>query len=258
VTKRGRTTLAALAGLLVVVLGVFALLPRGTPATAEPQRSPAPSVTPQPSPSSLPSPSRAVRAASPMPLPQPPPTPSPVAPSMQQGSGDAPSSLAAQECSTPESSFVPTRFTLERLGVHERVLSMATVSGQVPSPPKSDRRSAAWWNEGPAPGSGRGKAVLTIHTYRPSLRPALGNELFAGGASQLRPGDVIKLHGSAGQIACYRFIEAPKIRVSEYDHASGLMVDPDGAPSLAIVICWDFNARTSDWDSRVMFQFEQV
>ena len=128
----------------------------------------------------------------------------------------------------------------------------------MPSPPKSDRRSAAWWRGGPKPGADHGKIVLTIHTYRPSLRPALGNELFRGGKSALRPGDILKVHGSNGQIVCYQFTEASKVKVRDYDPDSTLMHDSRGPSAAVIVICWDFNTSSKHWDSRVFFQFKQL
>lgn len=261
-----RRLIAVLAMALVAVVGVVAWWPRGVPDAAEPLPAAASSVTSSPSPTKRASPQpRSSPVASPSPTPSrsPAPLPTPVAttsPAPSPTSAPAANAgPAGQACATPSSSFVPTRYTIERLGVHERVFAMPTTrGGQVPAPPKNDRRSAGWWSDGPKPGAGRGKAVMTIHTYRPSLRPALGNELFRGGQSALRPGDIIKLHGSAGQVACYRFTGAPKVWVRDYDPASKLMLDPSGAPSLVIVICWDFNGQTGDWDSRVMFQFEQV
>lgn len=153
---------------------------------------------------------------------------------------------------------MPTRYTIDRLGVDERVIALGTQGGQIPAPPKNDRRSAGWWKNGPKPGDPQGKVVLTIHTYRPSLRPALGNELYAGGQSALRPGDVLRLSAKDGTTVCYEFTEAPRIMVSDYDPDSTVMLDPNGKPSAVIVICWDFNRRTEDWDSRIMFQFRQI
>lgn len=90
------------------------------------------------------------------------------------------------------------------------------------------------------------------------MAPALGNELYASGKSALQPGDIVKLHGKNGEIQCYEFTEAPKIFTDEYDEDSTVMLDDSGPESLVIVICWDFNKKTKDWDSRVMFQFKAV
>lgn len=90
------------------------------------------------------------------------------------------------------------------------------------------------------------------------MAPALGNELYAGGKSALQPGDIIKLHGKNGEIQCYEFAEASKIFTDEYDENSTVMLDDSGPESLVIVICWDFDKKTKDWDSRVMFQFKAV
>lgn len=248
---------------VVAVIATVVLWPKGAPATTEPLPPPGPTMSVEP-PSDSPSPVvRSSPEASPSPSVEPTPLESSLVvpdkrPGLPRPVEPSTGGLAAQECVAPSGSFVPTKFTIERVGAHERVVSMGMQSGQIPAPPLSDRRSAAWWKGGPKPGSAQGKVVLTIHTYRPSLRPALGNELYAGGHSTLQPGDIVKLHGSNGEIACYRFTEAPKIHVNDYDPDSTVMLDPNGPSSLVIVICWDFNSRTKDWDTRVMFQFEAI
>ena len=138
------------------------------------------------------------------------------------------------------------------------MIALGTQNGEIPAPPKNDRRSASWWKGGPKPGARQGKAILSIHTYRPSLAPALGNELYKGGKSALKPGDILKLHGKNGEIQCYEFVEAPRIHLNDYDPNSTVMHDENGPESVVIVTCWDFNKKTKDWDSRVMFQFKAV
>lgn len=231
---RSKIRVAAIVAIvLVLCLGGILWWTTRTP-TALPSPTPAPTLTRTPTPSITPSPSPSL------------PSPSPTVPA------------AWKDCTDPAQAFTPTSFAIERVGAHERVLSLASEGNQIPSPPKRDRRSAGWWNEGPKPGSPHGKVVLTIHTYRPSLKPALGNELFSGGKSALRPGDLLKLYGKDGEIACYEFTQAQRVMVDEYDPASHLMYDLDGPSSAVIVICWDFDKHTEEWDSRVFFQFKQV
>ena len=114
-----------------------------------------------------------------------------------------------------------------------------------------EARTASWWNAGPMPGGDAGKALLSIHTYRTGK--ALGNELFADGRPQLAEGDLIKLYGDDGQVQCYEFTGATKVWVADYDPESDVMIDYEGDPQLAIIICWDFNRSTETWDSRVFF-----
>ena len=99
--------------------------------------------------------------------------------------------------------------------------------------------------------TGAGKTVMSIHTYRKG--GALGNEMFEGGKSALQPGDRIVLHGPDGQVACYDFLEAKKIDVTDYDPESDVMVDYEGDPLLTMIICWDHRKGTDEWDSRVFF-----
>lgn len=153
--------------------------------------------------------------------------------------------------------FEPVRFEIERLGADENVLSLGVdADGAIAAPPKSQARTASWWNQGPRAGASQGKTVLSIHTYRKG--GALGNEMYEGGASQLQAGDRIILHGAEGQVACYDFVEAKKIAVDDYDPASDVMVDYEGNPMLAMIICWDHRKGTDLWDSRVFFYASPV
>ncbi|WP_296140506.1 class F sortase [uncultured Tessaracoccus sp.] len=170
----------------------------------------------------------------------------------------SPSPSPSKRCTTTTDGFVPTRFTFEGgLEADEKVLSLPLDDkGLIPAPPPSEERTAAWWNGGPKPGTA-GKTVLSIHTYRNGK--ALGNEMYADGTSHLQPGDLIKLHGDNGEVACYEFTEAKKIRVDEYDPDSDMMVDDEGDSEVVIIICWDFDKSVDEstgadpWHSRVLF-----
>ncbi|SDY34859.1 class F sortase [Tessaracoccus flavus] len=156
------------------------------------------------------------------------------------------------ECTAVSDGFVPERYAIEAVGAKARVLSLGLDNeGNIAAPPKNESDTASWWNQGPRPGSDRGKAVLSIHTYRNG--GAVGNDLYAGGTSQLKPGDLIKLYGPGGQVLCYEFAEAKKIWIDDYDPNSDVMVDFEGRHQLAIIICWDFDRRTEIWDSRIFF-----
>lgn len=172
----------------------------------------------------------------------------------------APSSAAATlppdvaDCTEVTAGFVPHRFTIEALGADEEILALnLDEDGNIAAPPFDQPRTASWWSGGPKPGSDRGRALLSIHTYNPSLPPALGNELYEGGRPQLAPGDLIKLYGRDGQVMCYAYTGEHKFWIADYDPESDVMVDYDGDPELGIIICWDFNQATRDWDSRVVF-----
>ena len=152
--------------------------------------------------------------------------------------------------------FVPTDFTMEDPAAREQVLSLGTDSdGNIAAPPKNMPRTASWWNQGPKPGSTKGKVVLSIHTY--SNGKALGNELYEGGKPAIDEGDLIKLYDEDGHVACYEFVNAKKIDVADYDPNSNIMIDTHGDPLLTIIVCWD---KKSDgiWHSRVFFYAKPV
>ncbi|RRD50066.1 class F sortase [Arachnia propionica] len=173
---------------------------------------------------------------------------------------DAPaeSSPAATECSPlDELGFIPVRYTIERLGVEADVLSLGLDEDNfIAAPPKNQPQSASWWNGGPAPGSALGQVVMSIHTYQNG--GAVGNQLYADGKSALQPGDVLKLWDAAGRMGCYEYVADEKIMVSDFDPDSDVLVRLEGDPSLAIVICWDHNKDTDEWDSRIFFRFKPV
>ncbi|MDO5067482.1 MAG: class F sortase [Propionibacteriaceae bacterium] len=161
-------------------------------------------------------------------------------------------------CTAPSDvGFIPVRYAIESLGVEAEVLALDTDSeGLIAAPPKDQPKTASWWKGGPAPASEAGQVVLSIHTYRNG--GAVGNQLYEDGASQLKPGDLIKLWDAEGRMACYEYVDAEKIMVSDYDPDSDVMVRIDGDPALAIIICWDHKEGTDDWDSRVFFRFKPV
>lgn len=169
-----------------------------------------------------------------------------------------PSSSPAYECTTTTEGFVPVRYTFEGgLEADETVLALGEDDhGNIAAPPPAEKRTASWWENGPMPGTA-GKSILSIHTYRNG--GALGNEMYEGGESQLEEGDLIKLYSEDGDVACYEFTEAKKIAVDEYDPDSDVMVDFEGDPELAMIICWDFDPNVNEdagedpWESRVFF-----
>lgn len=183
-------------------------------------------------------------------------------PSGSESAATAPESTSpegtAYECTTAEEGFVPVRYTFEgSMEVDEAVLALGEdADGNIAAPPPAEKRTAAWWENGPLPAT-QGKTILSIHTYRNG--GALGNEMYEGGESQLQPGDLIKLYSADGDVACYEFTEAKRIMVEDYDPESDVMIDFDGDPEVAIIICWDFNADANEeagedpWESRVFF-----
>lgn len=188
------------------------------------------------------------------------PTPSASASAPASSTVPSPSPSKKLTCTTTTDGFVPVRYTFSgALKADEKVLSLGQdEEGNIAAPPPAEKRTAAWWNEGPKPGT-PGKTVLSIHTYRNGK--ALGNEMYKDGTSQMKPGDEIKIYGENGEVACYKFTEAKKVMVDEYDPDSDVMVDFEGDSEVAIIICWDFDGKAEDqgqeaWKSRVFFYGE--
>lgn len=166
-------------------------------------------------------------------------------------------SASPPACTTATTGFVPTRYSIASMGVDEPVIALGEdETGAIAAPPKGEPRMASWWKNGPRPGDGKGRAVLSIHTYRNG--GALGNELFAHGATPLKPGDLIVLHDEAGTTACYEYTHFSEIVAADYDPDSTVMLDFEGAPSLVLIICSDFDRATEIWRNRVLFYAKKI
>ena len=165
---------------------------------------------------------------------------------------------SAGECTTAKKGFVPTSFTMEGFDVEYPIMSLnVDENGNIAAPPKDLSHTASWWNAGPKPGSDAGKVVISVHTYRNG--GALGNEMYSDDdGPALQPGDIIRLTSKKGKVQCYEFTGATKVWVKDYDPDSDDMVDFHGDPQLLIIICWDFNKETEDWDSRIFFHATPV
>ena len=243
-TPRARLIVIIVMALVGIGLITFAVL-RGTQTTATPSASPTSTVSTV----AASSPEATGSASA--------PAPGSTAATSASSPAASVTSAAAGGCSTASEGFVPNRFTIDSLGADEAVVALGQdAEGNIAAPPLDEPRMASWWNEGPRPGSDKGKAVLSIHTYRTGS--ALGNEMYADGASALEPGDLIKLYGPDGVVQCYEFTEAKKIWVKDYDPNSDVMVDFEGDPMLTIIICWDFDRKTEIWESRVFFYGKPV
>ncbi|MDO5678648.1 MAG: class F sortase [Propionibacteriaceae bacterium] len=235
--SHSRTALIVVGVALVLVLGlvIFNLVKPGTPTAQEPPAATEPASTGAEPAASTPTPARATASGS-------------------AGATDA----RLAECTEVTDGFVPQRFTIDALNADETVLALdVDQQGNIAAPPLDQPRTASWWSGGPKPGD-EGRALLSIHTYNPSLPPALGNEMYEGGEPQLKAGDLIKLYGKDGQVLCYEYTKDHKFWMDEYDPDSDVMIRETGDPELAIIICWDYDKRTKNWDSRVLFYAEPV
>lgn len=184
-------------------------------------------------------------------------------PSPEPTSASGPASATAtplpdgEQCTALGDGFVPTEFEIPGSDVISPVLSLGRDENDAAAaPPVDASHTTGWFNEGPRAGSAAGKVLLTIHTYRQG--GALGNEMYEDGPKQVQEGDRMLLRDAEGNVACYEVSGIEKIWVDEYDPASDVIYDNDGAPQIAIVICWDFNYSTEAWDSRIVYYADPV
>ncbi|MGA4508558.1 class F sortase [Propionibacteriaceae bacterium G1746] len=168
----------------------------------------------------------------------------------------APTRVAANGCMLDLTPIVPTKFSIDRMKVNSPVLSLGEdESGAAAAPPKNASHSVAWWKNGPAIGSSKGHAVLSIHTYQNGQ--ALGNELYDQSAG-FKTNDLVRLVDDQGRTQCYTLEKTTKVWVKDYDPNSDVLYKFDGAPRAVIVICWDYNKSSKEWDSRILYYLKPV
>lgn len=149
-------------------------------------------------------------------------------------------SAGPESCpSDPQPIASPVQMTLIGHGMELPMLSLGMdASGAAPeAPPGNEGYTVAWFNQGPLVGSSEGKAVLSSHTFQ--YGGALGNQLNNG---LLSLGDIVKISGSDGSAACYRYSGSTHVMVADYDPTSDILYDYYGDPKFALIVCSDYTS----------------
>lgn len=164
-------------------------------------------------------------------------TPEPTTPTPTQTSQTPTVDPLAGCPSAPEQITDPISMTLLDHDLEMPMLSLGLdEAGAAPAaPPGNEGYTIAWYDQGPLLGSTQGKAVLSSHTFQ--YGGALGNDLNDG---LLSDGDVVLVGGSDGSSACYRYSGSTHVMVADYDPASDILYDEQGAPQIALVVCSDY------------------
>lgn len=79
--------------------------------------------------------------------------------------------------------------------------------------------------------------MLSSHTFQ--YGGALGNQLNNG---LLSLGDIVKISGSDGSAACYRYSGSTHVMVADYDPTSDILYDYYGDPKFALIVCSDYTS----------------
>lgn len=124
--------------------------------------------------------------------------------------------------------------------------------GAAQAPPTDQPYTIAWFNEGPRPGSDKGKVTLSSHTYR--FGGAFGNDLLNG---ELKGGEIIKISDADGNLACYKYASSTHIMEADYDENSTILYDETGDPMIALIVCTD-PTSTGEWLGRMIYYADQV
>ncbi|MCT1458924.1 class F sortase [Aestuariimicrobium sp. p3-SID1156] len=159
-------------------------------------------------------------------------------------------------CMTTMKEIEPTRFEIPDMKVTSPMIALGEdEEGAAAAPPKSEARTVGWWENGPKVGATQGKTVLTIHTYHQG--GALGNQLYDK-QNGFKTGDLVRMTDAQGQTQCYELEKETKVWVKDYDPNSDILYAHDGPPRAVIVICWDYNYGTKEWDSRILYYLKPL
>ncbi|MDO4411660.1 class F sortase [Cutibacterium sp.] len=158
-------------------------------------------------------------------------------------------------CMKDPKPIVPVKYSIDRMKVSAKVLSVGLDSaGAAGAPPRDDPSSMAWFNQGPKVGSDKGNVILTSHTFH--IGEALGNRMYDKNDG-IKPGDIIRISDKAGNTVCYRYTHNTKVWVKDYDPNSTILYNNDGPAQAVIVVCWDY-VKGKGHESRVLFYAEPV
>ncbi len=134
--------------------------------------------------------------------------------------------------------IVPVRLAIPAIGVNAPVEARGSVRSRNPFTGKvvdgfgvpESMRSAAWWSDGPRPGSGQ-MAVVLGHQQ-------VGGYGVFNQLARLRPGDAVDLYDRAGAVVHLRVLAAP---LTGLDMSTSALADAlDGHPAgadVALVTC---------------------
>ena len=162
------------------------------------------------------------------------------------------SSQSSVAPSTPSETILYRAFLPEAVVVGDaqhfvQRLPRIEVEGGVSSPvPLGDSPDVyAWDEESAKPGSSRGVAIFTAHTWPPPQQ-AVGNQLLA----RLRVGDPLSVKGESVS-ATYRVYK--RVSGPLADYPVNEVLDMRGKPSLAITVCSGTRVGPGDWTERTVW-----
>ena len=160
-----------------------------------------------------------------------------------------------QGCMDTRTPIEGSRLKIDSMKVDIPLMSLGEdESGAPAAPPKSQGYAASWWKNGPAVGADQGRAIISIHTFRNG--GALGNDLHS--SKGMKQGDIVRFVDDKGNTQCYTLEKEIKVWVKDYDKQSDVLYSNTAPHRAVIVICWDFNWGTKDWDSRILYYLNPV
>lgn len=157
---------------------------------------------------------------------------------------------------TSGTEIMPNHFDVPARGLSESVIPVGQEpDGAIGAPPLDQKFTLGVWSSGPKIGSTKGNVIGTAHTWTGAI--GLGNVVNGETGKGLQPGDVIRFTDGTTTV-CYIYREKVHFTVASYDENSTMWINPEGKPQFTIMICDDFNTKTQDWDSRIIFYADLV
>lgn len=157
-------------------------------------------------------------------------------------------------CAKPATSaFTPTSISLQDLGTYP-IRPVGRIANNVPGTPAVSDKLGVGWDRTPtgiAPGSNRGKVILTTHAW-PDMS-ALGNIMTA----RFEAGQIMMLKNAETHL-CYRVTEKLHAPVSYLEDHIDIYDDPQAPPQIAFVTCSGTRLGPGEWDHREIWLAEPV
>jgi hypothetical protein len=154
-------------------------------------------------------------------------------------------------CGSPTRPFAPVRVTIPGVARNVAVVPAVRDGKGVPGvPPLTDtgKHELAWDAPGIEPGAPRGHVLMNAHTGPDGS--ALGNALLRG----LHVGDVVAVHGDAGQRLCYRVVDRLVTPFPDTpQHVLARYYSTTGRPQLAVTVCSGRRLGPGRWTQRTLW-----
>lgn len=165
---------------------------------------------------------------------------------------DASKKVANNSTTFTPLSEIPTRITIEKIGVNAPIEPLGLTPDGLMDAPKTNE-GVGWYDKSARAGEDRYAMLLDGH-YGTEEQPAVFKRLV-----ELTTGDTISITGQKGAILTYALVETEQRWASDVDMKKALNRYPDTEQSLTIITCEGlFDAVNSTYDKRTVVYAKRI